>query len=290
MKGTIIFLLLAACSNRAVAQPIHQNKLIAAQQIKERQIYEYTLVNGKATGDSILVGYSEYNALGYPLLNISIDPTTASRHKVVTEYLHDSVIVKITFYTKDDSISSISTYGYDSLGKHVKNTNHFLRPSKTSPDTSFYFIVYDQQNRIKESCLDEGKGKKYSVKYEYDALGNMVKYYSSDAAGKSLHVEGLAYDSRRNIVRNYDLDGGKKRLLVENTYNALNQRVEKRTFSTRKVKKHFFSLEYRSKKRNEHLVKYYYDPTGLLRWEERYFNSKCIGQYRYNYTSATSGK
>ncbi len=283
MKGTIIFLLLAACSNRAMAQTIHQHKLIAAKQIKERQIYQYNLVNGKATGDSTLVGHSEYNALGYPVLTISNDPAIASRHKEVLEYLHDSILLKSTFYAKDDSIDLESTYSYDALGNLVKNTTYFLRHSKTSPDTSFYFIVYDQQNRIKESCLDEGKGKKYSVKYEYDPQGNMVKYYSYDATGKSLHVEGLVYDSRRNIVRNYDLGGGKKRLLVENTYNALNQRVEKRTFSTRKVKKHFFSLEYRSKKRHENLVKYYYDATGLLRWEERYFNSKLRGQYGYKY-------
>ena len=92
-----------------------------------------------------------------------------------------------------DANKNATTYTYDANGNCVSKTDALGRTAH---------MVYDAVGQLIEVYVLDSKGEKYSVKYEYDALGRVIS--TTDEEGYTTKVK---YDALGNVKSTIDANG-----------------------------------------------------------------------------------
>ncbi|SDJ62915.1 intein N-terminal splicing region/RHS repeat-associated core domain-containing protein, partial [Lachnospiraceae bacterium G41] len=120
----------------------------------------------------------------------------------------------VTSFT--DAVGNTNYNEYDSFGRLIKETDakgnvtqytydaNGNCTSKTDATGRTAYMVYDAVNQLVEAYMKDSKGEKYSVKYEYDALGRVIA--TTDEEGYTTKV---TYDALGNVKSTIDANGVK---------------------------------------------------------------------------------
>ena len=115
----------------------------------------------------------------------------------ITDSLGNTVKYEYDIYSRlikeTDANGNVTKYTYDSNGNCISKTDAIGRT---------VHMVYDAVGQLVEVYMNDSNGEKYSVKYEYDALGRVIS--TTDEAGYTTKV---TYDALGNVKSTIDANG-----------------------------------------------------------------------------------
>ena len=140
----------------------------------------------KCTTKTYSDGSSEYTT--YDLNGNVTSVTDSEGNTVQYEYDLYGRLVKET-----DANKNVTKYTYDANGNCISKTDALGRTAH---------MVYDDIDQLTEVYVYDSKGEKYSVTYEYDALGRVIA--TTDESGYTTRV---TYDALGNVKSTIDANG-----------------------------------------------------------------------------------
>jgi len=197
-----------------------KKQLIIKNNISEIMKYKYDI----QTGDSILVSHNFFDVHGNRFDDIRYKDDGQIRFRYKIEYNEENLMTKQTGYNDKDSISTILLYEYDSKG----NLTDY---KQISPDGIVLNHQKREYNKKGQNTLLKNKHQNsdafyLSSKYTYTKKGLYDKIESYNINGQLNHTSHYQYDTNENLIAIYREKDKIRKLIITNTYNDKNQRVE----------------------------------------------------------------
>jgi len=255
-------------------QENYQIDLLCKHQIKAIEFYNFKILDGKPTSDSIMNVKSVFNSKGY-VFNTYIFDSTGFKMRYEKLYQDDTILVATNdFKGIEKRLLGGLVFKYED-GKRI-SVAHYKDKEKTVET----IYSYDKDGLLLKAVRKNPGGIVFKHKFEYNKKDQLIFRGSKKGQGVKLYYDKSDRHIGTNTINKKD---GEKNVLTINYNGDSNQKKSVLKSFYRKSKTlgegGFMDVE-----AGDFLsIEYYYHETGLIDYTKQYLNGKLDAIKKYKY-------